>query len=200
MNKDLRLVVDLYKFFVIQITKNKSYKFKMTDSRNSMIINFIDIFKKMTDSNFLAEDNLRKFMEYQFNYWYKHDSKYGKGSSIQIEWIIGSKAIERWNSRTDKQKSKTDFIIRKNLKKDVKFDEIDKGTSDEYKTIFSSIRKVEEDEKSRFHNTSKGFGYCLISTSLYDHKSSLCATCNKSMECKEMLKNNLPKVYKLRGY
>ena len=200
MNKDLRLVVDLYKYHIVQITKNKSYKFKMTPNRNQMILNFIQIFKKITDANFIAEDNLRKFMEYQFNYWYKHDAKYGKGTSIQIEWIIGSKAIERWNSRTDKQKKKTDFIIRKNLKKDIKFNEVDKTASDDYKRILLDVRDSEEIEKKRFHNTSKGFAYCLISTSLYNHKSKYCSLCDKSSECKLFLKENFIKVYKIRGY
>lgn len=200
MNKDLRLVVDLYKYYTIQITKNKSYKFKMTPTRNTMILNFIELFKSITNSDFVAEDNLKKFMEYQFNYWYKHDAKYGKGTSIQIEWIIGSKAIERWNSRTEKQKKKTDFIIRKNLKKDVKFEERDSQSSNEYKKILLEVSDHEEKEKARFHNTSKGFGYCLISTSLYNHKSKYCGTCNKSSECKKYLEDNYNKVYKLRGY
>jgi hypothetical protein len=200
MNKDLRLVVDLYKYHIIQITKNASYKFKMTPTRNQMILNFIELFKSMTNSDFVAEDNLRKFMEYQFNYWYKHDAKYGKGTSIQIEWIIGSKAIERWKSRTDKQKKKTDFIIRKNLKKDVKFSEVDKTASDDYKRILLKVRDSEENEKARFYNTSKGFSYCLISTSLYNHKSKYCSLCNKSSECKKYLEENFNKVYKVRGY
>lgn len=200
MNKELRLVVDLYKYHIIQITKNKSYKFKMTPTRNKMILNFIELFKEQNNSNFLGEDNLRKFMEYQFNFWYKHDSKYGKGTSIQIEWIIGSKALNRWESRTDNQKKKTDFIIRKNLKKDVAFAEVDKGQSDACKNMLLAVRDHEELEKERFHNTAKGFLYCQISTTLYNHKSSFCVLCKKSLECKEFLKKTMNKVYKIRGY
>lgn len=201
MNKELRLVVDLYKYHIVQITKNNKYKFPMTPQRNKMILNFIEKFKSLTNSNFVGEDNLRKFIEYQFNYWYKHDSKYGKGTSIQIEWIIGSKAIERWESRTEKQKKKTDFIIRKNLKKDVKFSEVvDKEESNNYKKLLIELRDNEEDEKSRFHNTSKGFGYCLVSTTLYNHKSKNCLLCDFSDKCKDYLKKNLNKVYKARGY
>ena len=34
----------------------------------------------------------------------------------------------------------------------------------------------------------------------FNHRSPLCASCEYKEECKDILKDNYPKIYKLRGY
>lgn len=203
--QDVRMIVDLYKYHIIQISGNKAYRFTNNDSRYKLIINFAEKFKKIYNSTFISEDLMRQFIEYQFNYWYRVDSKYGKGTGIQIEWIIGNKALKRWTDRTEKQIKKTDFIIRKNLKADVVFHDVEydktrKENSRLLKEIAVGISDVEERDKKLFLNTSKGFANCQMSTTLYNHKSVQCANCKYSESCKELLSVNFRKIYKLRGY
>jgi len=198
-NKDLRLLVDVFKYYYIAITKNEGYRFNMTDSRKKMMLDFIQDFKTHTNSTIIQEDYLRKFVEYQFNYWYAQDTKYGKGTGIQPEWILGTKAWKRWLSRTEKQKAKTDFIIRKGLKKDVKLKKVKKYNKGAGKH-FLNLNDAEEIEKELFYNTAKGFVNCMVNTTLYNHKSTKCAMCKYSTKCKKELRLTYPSVNKLRGY
>jgi len=129
-NKDLKLVVDLFKFYIIQITKDESYRTKLTDNKEKVILNFIEEIKKETNATFLSEEYCRTFVEYQFNVKYKASGQFGRSykngvgaKAIQIEWIFGKAALKRWRDRTEKQKAKTGYIIRKGLKKEVEIKE-----------------------------------------------------------------------------
>lgn len=198
-NKDLRLVVDTFNYYYKSVTKNESFRFKMTDSRKVMIEDFISTFKGESGTTFVQEDYLRKYMEYQFNYWYKQDAKYGQGASIQIEWIIGKKAWKRWESRTDKQKDKTDYIIRKGIKKDVEFKRT-KKYNEGFGAMLVEVTPTEEIEKKAFFNTAKGYVNCIVNTTMYNHKSELCLKCKFRKKCKQELESQHPNVYSLRGY
>lgn len=193
--KELKLVVELYKTYYKQITNNHSFRMHMSDNRATMVYNFINNFLDLTKSNFVQEDALKKFMEFQFNYWYKRNAKYGAGTSIQLEWIIGKKAIKRWEEADKKYIS---WIIRKNLKKDHKI--VVKKKDNQYDSVALNISIVEEFEKERFFNTVKGYWNCIINTTMYNHKSEFCMQCNKSSKCKDNLKSKFPKIYKKRGY
>ena len=46
----------------------------------------------------------------------------------------------------------------------------------------------------------KGFVFCVGNTTMYNHKSALCGTCKNITKCKEVLKQEYPKVFKIRGY
>lgn len=198
-NKDLRIVVDTFKYYYKSVTKNESYRFKMSDGRMTSILKFIDIFKSEYGTNFVQKDYLKMYMEFQFNYWYKQDAKYGQGTSIQIEWIIGKKAWKRWNSRTEKHKQVTSHIVRKNFKSDVKL-KSDKKHNEGWAKTMLHIKDVEEFEKEMFFNSAKGFVNCSINTTLFNHKSILCFRCKYKAKCKEELKNTYPNVYKIREY
>lgn len=198
-NKDLRLVVDTFCYYYKSVTKNDSYRFKMTDNKKVMILNFIDDFKEQSGSTFVQEDYLRQFMEWQFNYWYRRDAKYGQGTSIQLEWIIGKKAQKRWEERTEKQKEASSYIVRKGLKKDVKLKRT-KKYNEGWAATMTEVKQREEVDKEAYFNTAKGYVNCLINTTLYNHKSKLCLKCKFSSKCKRELAEQYPNVYKIRGY
>mgnify|MGYP000007453081 CR=1 FL=1 len=193
---ELKLIVTTYEFYYQKVSGIESYIFKMTDSRAKMIENFVIDFKKMNKTSILQETSIKKFFDFQFNYWYKRDAKFGKGVSIQIEWIIGKKAVERWENVNKKHLS---FIVRKNLKSDNDFNQ--KNVKKENWTdLIINTNRNEEFNKSKFLNKSIGLENCLITTNLYNHKSSICLQCNFSLECKEKLKILYPKIHKIRGY
>lgn len=191
---ETRLIVDLFKKYYSAIFKLPNYRFNMTDNKHTSVKNFIAEFKKLTKTNQLQKDYLQKYFEFQFNHWYNYDSK-SDMSRIQIEWIIGKKALERWK-KSDPIISA--YIVRKNLKTDIEIKVVQK--KENWKSILVEVNMVEESDKMRFYNTNKGLDVCLISTTLYNHKSSLCAGCKHKVICKDYLKKLYPKIYKMRGY
>lgn len=192
--KEIKLVVDLFIKYYSSLFKLNDYRFKMTDSRATTIKNFITKIKELTKSDMLHERYMEQYFEHQFNHWYDYESKSDVGR-IQIEWIIGNKALERWK-KSDPIISA--FVVRKNFKTDV--DIKSKLEKENWNNILLNTNEIEESEKERFHNTVKGFHYCLATTTLYNHKSEFCITCKKSTECKIQLKKIFPKIHKKRGY
>jgi hypothetical protein len=193
---ELRLVVDTYKFYYEKVAKVQNFVFKNSDSRMVVITNFILEFKEVNQTKLLQEVALKKYFDFQFNYWYKRDAKYGRGTSIQIEWIIGRQAIDRWKKVNKKYMS---FIVRKNLKTDNDFT-TKEVKIENWNNLLIEINPTEEFNKSKFLNKDIGFEACLLTTNLYNHKSPSCLSCNKSLDCKSRLKIIFPKIYKIRGY
>lgn len=68
------------------------------------------------------------------------------------------------------------------------------------RNVYTTVRISEERIKQEFFNTKKGLSWCVINTSLYFDKSSWCSKCQSFKECKEILKQNYPYIYKVRGY
>jgi hypothetical protein len=198
-NKDLRLVVDCFKTLYESVCGIDNFQLKMSDSRLKMTLNFIENCKKFNNTTIIGEDYIMSYMEFQFNYWYRVDGKFGKGKSIQLEWIIGIKAWKRWIGRSEKQKKSSDYFVRKDLKSKVKVKRKIK-IDPLVKNRFVNINDEEEFEKKLFFNSSKGFINCTINTTLYNHKSKICSDCNFKEKCKSELKNRFINVYKIRGY
>lgn len=200
-NKDLRTVVDSFKFFYISVTKKENYIFKMTENKKKVVLNFIGTFLSHYNTELVQKDILNEYMTFQFNYWYKQDAKYGQGVSIQLEWIIGSKAWERWlNLETNlNQKIKSKIQIKKGLKRDIDF-KIIQNRNVGMLDYLIEVNEIEEHEKGMFFNTSKGFQNCTNNTSLYNHKSKFCISCKFKQKCKENLKEIYKHIYKKRGY
>lgn len=194
--KELRLIVDTYKFYYSKVSGIENYIFKMTDNRVVMIEKFILEFKELQKTNLLQETALKKFFDFQFNHWYRRDAKHGKGISIQLEWIIGRQAIDRWKNVNKKHLS---FIVRKNLKTDKDFTKKTKN-KENWDNLLINTNINEERLKSKFLNEDIGFESCFITTNLYNHKSSNCLNCKFSNECKNVLKETYPAIYKIRGY
>jgi hypothetical protein len=161
-----------------------------------MIDNFVNEFKNFNQTPILQETSLKKFFDFQFNHWYKRDGKFGKGVSIQIEWIIGKQAVERYKSVNKKHMS---FIVRKNLKADNDFTTTD-VKKENWNELLININQTEEFNKAKFINKSIGFENCLLTTNLYNHRSSNCLVCKFSTDCKKKLKILYPKIHKIRGY
>lgn len=198
-NKEVKLVVEKFKYHYKAITGDESFRLNMTETRLTMTLNFIKEIKNFTNSPLLGEDYVKSFMEFQFNYWFEHEGKYGRGTSVQLEWIIGKKALKRWFDRSEKFKRATNKIVRKNLKKKVKF-KLDGVRNEGWSKTMTELRPIEEFEKEMFFNTAKGFVNCTLNTTLYHHKSKFCMSCKYKDKCRVELKEQFPIVFKLRGY
>jgi hypothetical protein len=148
-----------------------------------------------TFSDRIGEEFVRKFLEYGIQSWFNDSSEKDYSHQIRFNWIFGKTAIERWNKCDI---ATNVYITRIGLKKNHKINVLKKETKiDE---IVMSIRPVEEKFKGEYHNTKRGLLWCVANTTLYFHKSSKCATCLFKNECKDILKQEYPKIYLKRGY
>jgi hypothetical protein len=148
-----------------------------------------------TFSDLIGEEFVRKFCEYGIQSWFNSGAKKDYSREIRFNWVFGKTAIARWK----KYDIDTNvYITRIGLKKDHKINVIKKKT--EIPALISTIRPAEEKFKAAYHNTNRGFLWCIANTTLYFHKSSKCATCKFKNECKELLKKEYPKIYVKRGY
>ena len=187
-----RLVVDIYIDFYRQVSLNADYKFSCSDRDATMINNFIDRLNKDVGLA-LGKNYLIDYFEHAFNYWYSLDTKFGKGN-VMLNWVIGQAAYERWSSR---HKHSFKYFVRCGLKKDIA---VKRKRETTLNKVVLQTNIAEEELKAKFHNSMKGFVFCVGNTTMYNHKSALCGTCKNITKCKEVLKQEYPKVFKIRGY
>ena len=184
-----RYAVDTFVELLEQVTKRK-VNYKCNNSDTACWNNFMDTF-----SDLIGEEFVRKFAEYGIQSWFNSGAKKDYSREIRFNWVFGKTAIARWK----KYDIDTNvYITRIGLKKDHKINVIKKKT--EIPALISTIRPAEEKFKAAYHNTNRGFLWCIANTTLYFHKSSKCATCKFKNECKELLKKEYPKIYVKRGY
>lgn len=184
-----RYAVDSFIELLGQVTKRK-VNYKCNNADTECWNNFMDTF---TDS--IGEEFIRKFLEYGVQSWFNDGAIKDYSRQVRFSWIFGKAAIERWNKNDI---ATNVFITRKGLKTKYKINLVKKKT--ELATIVTTVRSVEESFKAEYHNTKRGYLWCIANTALYFHKSSKCVTCVFKNECKELLKQEYPKIYVKRGY
>lgn len=178
-----------YEYFYTKISGNLSYVFRPTLSEEAMISNFL--LKVGEDA---GESFLFKYMCYQFHYWHDKDTRFGKGK-IQLGWVIGEKAMSRWNG------SKEDhwYHYSTDLSKKFGVSKNDLNPVNSSKLLdVTSIPRHEEADRMLYHNTKKGLIFCLDFTSMWHGGSNACNTCDNVIECKNMMKTKLSAVYLIR--
>lgn len=195
-----KVIISLYQELFRQSTLNRNFVFIPTHNERVSIEKFSKwieekYFKSEIDTGFLIQ-----YFEFQFSHYYGMTTRFGK-NRVMLNWIVGKKAIERWEERdlslkwTVKVKINSEFTL--NLKNTFK-EEVKKKNIDLKSSFIIEINKNEEHYKQRFYNTLKGFAYCQLFTTLYNPKSSLCDKCTNKKLCTDILKNELPEFYKLR--
>ena len=163
-----RYAVDLFVQLLEQVTKRKRINYTCNDADTICWNNFMDTF-----SDRIGEEFIRKFAEYGIQSWFNDGTEKDYSRSVRFNWIFGKSAIERWKKYDIETNM---YITRIGIKKNHKINVIHKHT--EIPKIVSTLRKTEEKFKSEFHNTRRGFLWCVANTTLYFHKSSICANCN----------------------
>jgi hypothetical protein len=197
----------IYQEYYRQVTLNQDYVFELDEAgkKKKVINKFLDFVDEKYSLKSIGLEYLVNFIESGFNLYFdaKH-LKYGV-RSIQIEWIIGSKAIERY----EKIKDIDNKYFRKNrkIRQDIKLRVLDKFKHSSLpnrqaikQLLTDGNVEFYEAEKQRFYDTAEGLAWCMLNTTLYNHKSSLCEACTNRNKCKQILGENYPKLYQLRGY
>lgn len=185
-----RYAVDLFVQLLKQVTGRKNIKYLCNDSDTACWRVFVDTFSERIGENFV-----RKFCEYGIQSWFNDGAEKDYSHSVRFSWIFGKAAIERWKKNDIRT---NEYIIRSGLKTNYKINTIRKSTN--VPKIVNELRVVEEKFKSNYYNTRRGFAWCIANTTLYFHKSSLCAACIYKDICKKTLEQEYPKVYIKRGY
>ena len=185
-------IIDLYELFYKEFTGNKSFRLDLNRNKQEVKIdNFIKNIGKYYNINSIGIDFLVRYFLFQFYYWKDKNTN----RKIQIEWVIGKKALERFLRNGFNEKF--EFFIHK--ENDIDFSEIyHKFAVTKYQPDFNEESERERMEKKRFFNTEAGLVNCLENTSLYNPKSDICNQCNFVGDCKELLKQNYYKLYKAR--
>lgn len=185
------MIEGFYEYFTQKIVKpNYRYNRNDTYEKNSVKLLFL-LNRKYKGLHSLGFNFLWDYFVFQYNYWFELD--YSKREKIELNWIVGEKAFNRWADRDEdydwslpQLKVVEKFQLQKAYLRSKFTDKITR--SDASKSI-----------RARFHNSDEGFAICLVLTTLYDPKDSSCQLCKNRTYCKEVLKRNYPRIYTERG-
>ena len=168
-----RYAVDLFIELLRQVQGKRMKPYRCNDNDTSSWITFCDYCKE--NKILVTEEFIRKFIEYGLQSWFNVDTSYTQKQNVRFSWILTQ------------------------LKKDYKVQR-KKGGSQRLSSLLTKVRPIEEKFKSEYLNSPRGLLWCKANTTLFLHKSPSCAICDFKDECKEILRVNMPNVYKLRGY
>lgn len=187
--KMFRYSVDYFVELLCKVKKRK-VNYKCNNGDTAAWNNFI-----LDAPKNIGETYMKQLIEYGIQSYFNDSCSDAQRNNIRFSWMISESALKRWK-KTD---IKTNvYVTRIGLKKHYDVN-VSKHKS-KLCLIAMEIRPVEESFKSRFFNTKKGLLWCIANTTLYYHKSSYCASCKFKNECKDILKENYPNIYKKRGY
>lgn len=187
----------LYRYAVdIFVALLKQVQYRVKEYRcNDQDVRAWNTFVDYYSNTNIGEDFIRKFAEYGIQSWFNPDMTEIQKHRCRFAWIFGAAAIKRWNALgMDANVRLTRIGLRS------KFEIKGKKIESQLSSAYSSVRVSEERLKQGYYNRKRGLDWCIANTTLFFHKSPLCASCIYKIDCKKILKVNYPKIYKLRGY
>lgn len=215
LNQTAKILKGSYLYYLYRIGEydtTKKYLFDYTESLS--VYNFAKNIKTI-HKEYLSVDWLFDYFNYQFtywNFWLKNQKKQGnKNAMIYLHWIIGAKAVKRYNSRNKKDTyfyHSSFFPIYKITKEDyinflfkkgycLEVEEVE-GEEEERVLQENPLSEMEERRKKWKFNTIEGFYNCIEYTSLFRFNSKICFQCNFKEQCRNLLKKRYPKIYQGR--
>ena len=211
LDKTLKILKSCFLFYNYRlgyIGLDRKYFFDYTENTSSN--NFAKTIKTI-HKEYLTVNWLFDYFNYQFTYWsYYREQKYlkeGVAPISKLHWILGEKALKRYNSRTKKDTYfyHSSFLPKYKITKNefIKYLEdkelfLEEEEDEEIKIIENPLNEVEEKRKKIRYNTIEGFYNCIDQTSLFKFNSKLCSECNFKNQCKNLLKKRYPNIYQKR--
>lgn len=190
----------IYQEFRRAVSLNEDYVFQPTRNDESTLNKFLDYLDSKYDLSSLGIEYLVNWIESGFNHWFDMSTRFGVGE-IMFNWIFGAKAIDRYEGIRvqDRKWHRFKRKIRREVGINIlsKFRKIKIEDLDEF---LLGTNELEEANKKKFYNTVEGLIWCRANTTLYNHSSELCLFCSNKNDCKILLKEQLPNLYKKRGY
>ncbi len=182
----------IYELFYKKLSGTDHFILSLSQKETVLINNFLELIENKFNSKGIGIHFIFDYFIFQFDYWITKETRFGK--KIPLSWFIGKKAFDRWLKRPEydlwhaKQTAAQYGIHISLIQKQREVLDIKK------------INESEEIEKKRFYNTLEGLVNCQETTTLYNHRSSLCLMCCWKGDCKDLLKAEYLKFYILRGY
>ena len=119
-----------------------------------------------------GKDTLWDFMIFNFRHYDGMKTRFGK-NNVQLNWIAGNKAIERWEDKKEGWKYWNGEYVRKyGIKRP--------GKKEKEETEGAFIYKKQE--RLRFYGSEMGLVHCN-SLDLFDYISKECMLCNHRKVC-----------------
>lgn len=156
-----------------------------------MMNNFVSLVEGRYGLDCVGPFFLFEYFTYQYDYWF-HCELGGSTGKFQLSWIIGEKALDRFEERFIDMVQARAFIRRHGLSQQ-EFEPVKKSDP-------SKLKISEENDKKIFHNTDNGYGLCVEATTLINLKSPWCEECIFQDKCKDQLKRDYPLLYIKRGF
>lgn len=165
------MIKEIYEHIYSYYSGQRIYELKLTEKVSKIIDSFNKELKKHYFGS-VDEEFLFNFTVYQFRYYEDKQTRFGKGR-VQLNWILGKKAIERWQNKPKKWLYFNDlFVSRYNIPAIHK-----KVKNDIKKTTY-----VNSIERKRFFNTEMGLVHCT-QLKLFDRFSKECLICKHKEIC-----------------
>lgn len=181
-----QIIIDLYSFFYKRMYKGTSYDFdKESELHNKQIDSFL---QALQEDKVIAGPNwLIDYFSFQWNYWIDASTKTKK--KVMLSWIIGQKALDRWNNKHESYQ----YYYKRNL-----YYIFEITTEDVRRSITIGIQnqqpdpisEAEESEKLVYQDGIERLVHCMEFTTLFHPQSPICDKCQQQDSCKEILFNS----------
>ena len=165
MKSNYELFLNKYTEIQRRIKKRPDYEFYAKERDRKMINSFLDQYKNEGISF------IENFLVFQFGVYKDLDTKFGKGV-IQLNWIIGKKAVLRWQKRKDGANyyiEQNKAVLTKKTPRKTKIKAVNK-------ILFNSYRILTSRDETHIED--------CIELELFDEKNKYCQTCKLSDLCK----------------
>lgn len=186
------LVEQIYNLFYRKFYKKPHWKLDGKLNKNSLQIqNFVDLLARHYNLESISVNFLINYLAWSFNRRYGQITK----RDISLNWIIGKKTFQKFLEKKDEEAYYTEQFVNE-IGVDVeqlKFELHEKGVEAQ------GLDPAEELDKERFSGDVR-LANCLQWTTLFNHRSQICMTCENKLSCKRLLKSTFPRIYKKRGY
>lgn len=183
------LIVKLYNFFYNKIYRahsNITYA-----SHKEQVDSFLNMLGEHYDFSSLGPN---WFISY-FCWTFAIRESQNTSRDISLNWIIGNKMLTRWLEKPEEFSWQyRDFVVKYSI-------DLDRLRNDLFESgvILRKLDPAEEREKSRLGGEGQLYN-CLLHTTLYNHRSIICLTCENKILCKKLLAQKYPRLSRERGY
>jgi len=192
-----QLIIRAFQYFYRRFHSKPNYKFEPKPAQISSIHNFIEDISKTISVYSIGEHYIFDYFCYQFENWLELDdfdiNKRKTDIPVQLNWIIGGKALARWRDRSVES---TYAARKKMVGLGYSVSQLDHPVEIDW----SGTTIYEEIQKEQHFGDENTLAYCIDRTSLINLKSDFCRKCNFQKECKEILRENNRKLYGFRGF
>jgi hypothetical protein len=178
-------ICELYVIFTKSICDQNFDWGDLTTKDFNQIAVFID------RTNF-DRSQIRDMFTFQFHYWNELKTQQVNFVRYPLSWIIGSKAIKRFNDNPFKDLTKAKSILKQfNIQLPIA----------NKKKLAQSVELLfhEEQLKKKFIDSDLRLLICMENTSLFKPSSPHCQQCTFQQDCKNQLQVQYPNVFLNRG-